>query len=58
MSNTQLRNTACFTKIQVGGKGLQVKKTSPMGKGMQFNPAWLKRPPHYIGTWGEKNEVS
>lgn len=53
MSKTQIKNAVKIIKTAVLGKGLQVKPKG--GNGMRVQPAnVMRRPPPFIGTWGEK----
>jgi len=58
MSKTQIKNAVKIIKTAVLGKGLQVKPPKG-GNGMMGQPApalanVMRRPPPFIGTWGEK----
>ena len=50
MSKTQIRHAR-------KGAGMQVSKNPPpKGKGMRVNPAYLRRPPPFIGSWGDQKK--
>ena len=56
MSKTQIRHAR---KLAAQGAGMQVKRPpSPRtrGKGMRVNPAYLRRPPPFIGYWGDQKK--
>ena len=57
MSKTQIRHAR---KLAAQGAGMQVKRPpSPKtrGKGMRVNPAYLRRPPPFIGSWGDQKKA-
>ena len=60
MSKTQIRHARKFVKAAAAqGAGMQVKRPpSPRtrGKGMRVNPAYLRRPPPFIGSWGDQKK--
>ena len=55
MSKTQIRHARKFAQ----GAGMQVKRPpSPMrGNGMRVNPAYLRRTPPFIGSWGDQEKA-
>ena len=63
MSKTQIRHARKFVKAAAAttqGAGMRAKRPpSPKtrGKGMRVNPAYLRRPPPFIGSWGDQKEA-
>ena len=62
MSKTQIRHAWKFVKTAATtqGAGMQVKRPpSPRtrGKGMRVNPAYLRHPPPFIGSWGDQKKA-
>ena len=61
MSKTQIRHARKFVKAAAAqGAGMQVKRPpSPKtrGKGMRVNPAYLRRPPPFTGSWGDQKKA-
>ena len=61
MSKTQIGHALKFVKAAAAtqGVGMRVKRPpSPKtrGKGMRVNPAYLRRPPPFIGSWGDQKK--
>ena len=61
MSKTQIGHAVKFAKAAAAqGAGMQVKTKRPpsktRGKGMRVNPAHLRRPPPFIGSWGDEKK--
>ena len=57
MSKTQIRHAR---KLAAQGAGMQVKRLPSLrtrGKGMRVNPAYLRRPPPFIGSWGDQKKA-
>ena len=54
MSKTQIRHAR---KLAAQGAGMQVKRPPRGGNGMRVNPAYLRRPPPFIGSWGDQKKA-
>ena len=54
MSKTQIRHAR---KLAAQGAGMQVKRPPRGGKGMRVNPAYLQRPPPFIGSWDDQKKA-
>ena len=57
MSKTQIRHARKFVKAAAQGAGMHVKRPPRGGKGMRVNPAYLRRPPPFIGSWGDQKKA-
>ena len=60
MSKTQIRHARKFVTAAAQGAGMRVKRPpSPKtrGKGMRVNPAYLRRPPPFIGSWDDQKKA-
>ena len=62
MSKTQIGHAVKFVKAAAAAQGadMQVQTKRPpfktRGKGMRVNPAYLRRPPPFIGSWDDQKK--
>ena len=55
MSKTQIRHARKLAAQ--AGYGMHVKLPPKGGKGMQVNPPYYRRPPPFIGSWGDQKKA-